>query len=293
MCRDVEMCCRVCAQAVQDVVVGGRNGCRCGAHGAEPVGADIRIDVRGDLVGDDVGCLGAVGGAAHHRLGRGQPGRPDLGPPVVDGHRGVHLVSHEPPQGVPQRRAAVGSTAQHGRHRRRGRAMPVHETICRRGRFAGPGRREGSSRVTLEPKRLLRRTCRRSQSGTVGVQHRQIHPVLGAVPLEDLRTIRGEVRVLVAEGVARRDIGLGVGHRGACLIEARRDVERHPNTAAARASASAYRSAPARSAAPISSAARDHWTSSPLSERSAVPTASPRAVCARPAVDPPKLSPAR
>jgi hypothetical protein len=104
--------------------------CCHGAHGGHPLGADIGVDVGGDLVDDDLGGLVPARCPGGEDLRRSQPRRALPRPSIVDGSSYPNLVVDEAEHGVTQHGAGVCGSPQCVKHSLTGLAVAVDERCC-------------------------------------------------------------------------------------------------------------------------------------------------------------------
>ena len=92
---------------------------------------------------------------------------------------------------------------------------------------AGPRPRHGQlpNLRPLGAQRLGDRRLRRPQLRAIVVERAQVEALFAVVPVADLKGVRRQVGMVVAEGVARLHVALGVLDGGPALREAVGDVQ--------------------------------------------------------------------
>ena len=116
----------------QCVLVGRRHRCRRRAHRGQPFGADVGVDVRRDLLGDNLDGFLTSRSPTRHGGRRGQPRRPLTGAPVVDRHCRTGLFVDQPTQAVPQHLAGTDRDMQRAGQGSPSGTVPVDEFACHR-----------------------------------------------------------------------------------------------------------------------------------------------------------------
>ena len=106
--------------------------------------------------------------------------------------------------------------------------------VCARSR---PRRGQLGELGALHPQRLRDRRARRAQFRAVAVEGAQVETIFAVVPIADLRGVRGQCGMLVAEGVARLHVALRALDGGPALGKPLGDIQPVGHDQAIRAAA--------------------------------------------------------